>query len=106
MAFVELIALSRCRKGEGTFIERGGKEFAVFILGDPAEAIVIDNACPHANGNLSGGEVSGTVVTCPWHHWQFDLCSGVCVDSPKARVRRYRAEIRDDAVWVELGSPG
>ena len=106
MSFVELIALDRCRRGGGTFIERGDRELAVFILGDPREAIVIDNTCPHANGNLSAGQVSGTVVTCPSHDWQFDLCTGVCVDSPKARVRRYPAEIRDGAVWVDLSPSG
>ena len=109
MSFVELIALDRCRRGGGTFIERGDRELAVFILGDPlhpTEAIVIDNTCPHANGNLSAGEVSGTVVTCPSHDWQFDLCTGVCVDSSKARVKRYPAEIRDGVVWVELGLAG
>ena len=106
MSYIELIALNRCRPGKGTFIERGDLELAVFILGDPHEAIVIDNTCPHANGNLSAGEVHGTVVTCPSHEWQFDLCTGVCVDSPKARVKRYPAEIRDGTVWVELGPTG
>ena len=103
MSYIELIALNRCRPGKGTFIERGDLELAVFLLGDPPEVIVINNTCPHANGNLSAGEVHGTVVTCPSHEWQFDLCTGVCVDSPKARVKRYPAEIRDGAVWVELG---
>ena len=103
MSYIELIALNRCRPGKGTFIERGDLELAVFLLGDPPEVIVINNTCPHANGNLSAGEVHGTVVTCPSHDWQFDLCTGICVDSPKARVKRYPAEIRDGAVWVELG---
>ena len=64
--------------------------------------IVIDNACPHASGNLSGGDVAGTVVTCPWHHWSFDLNTGVCTDSARVRVRRYQAEIRDGRVFVDL----
>ncbi|MEN4019846.1 MAG: Rieske (2Fe-2S) protein [Methanobacterium sp.] len=27
-------------------------------------------------GNLSKGKLKGTVVTCPWHHSQFDLTDG------------------------------
>ena len=101
MAFVELIPLSKCRRGGGVFVEHDGRELAVFRLDDPERVVVIDNACPHAGGNLSGGEVTGNIVTCKWHYWQFDLDSGSCIGSGRARVRRYRAEVRDGAVWVD-----
>ncbi len=102
MAFVELIRLDSCRKGGGTFIERAGRELAVFWLDDPERVLVIDNACPHAGGNLSSGEVDGNVVTCKWHQWQFDLDTGVCIHSDRARVQRFPAEVRDGVVWVDL----
>jgi len=93
-----LIAVDRCRVGLGTFVEFDGKELAVFILGDVVS--VIGNSCPHAGGNLSGGDVAAGVVTCPWHQWQFDLGTGVCVDSSAAKARKYPARIRDG--WVEI----
>ncbi len=102
MPFVELIPLSNCHLGGGTFVERSGLELAVFRLTDPDRVIVVDNACPHAGGNLSGGEVTGNVVTCPWHQWKFDLKTGVCTHSPLAHVRRYPAEVRDGLVWADL----
>lgn len=102
MPYVELIPLVRCRQEGGTFVACNGHELAVFRFSDPEHVIVIDNACPHAGGNLSGGEVTGNIVTCPWHHWQFDLDSGICPHSPLARVRRYEAEIREGTVWVKL----
>ena len=103
MAFVKIIPVVRCRKDGGVFIERSNRELAVFYLTKPERAVVIDNACPHAGGNLSGGEVNDGIVTCPWHHWQFDLNTGVCIHSDQARVRRYRAEIRDGMIWADLG---
>ena len=102
MPFVELIPLIQCREGRGTFVKCGGRELAVFRLGHPERVIVIDNACPHAGGNLSYGEVSGNVVTCRWHHWQFDLDTGLSTHSKRARVRRYPVEIRDGVVWADL----
>ena len=102
MPLAKLIQLSKCRPDGGTFVECNGLELAVFRLADLDRVIVIDNACPHASGNLSGGEVSGGVVTCPWHQWEFDLETGVCTHSPLARVRRYHAEVRDGEIWVEL----
>lgn len=102
MAQVKLISLERCPIGRGVFVEHEEREFAVFRLTDPDRVVVIDNACPHASGNLAGGEVTGCVVTCPWHHWQFDLNTGQCTHSPLARVQRYPAEVRDGHVWVDL----
>ena len=103
---VRLIQVSRCRPRQGTFVEQGGRELAVFLELDPPQVIVIDNACPHASGNLSGGEVRQGVVICPWHQWQFDLASGVCTHSPLARVRRYPAWIDDGWVRADLTGGG
>jgi len=100
----KLISVNLCQRNRGTFVEHGGLELAIFLLGDPPRAIVIDNACPHASGNLSGGEVDGTTVDCPWHHWTFDLTTGVCTHSDLARVRTYPAEIRGNHVWFDPGS--
>lgn len=102
MAFVELIALDRCRQGGGTFIAHNNLELAVFRLTEPDRVVVIDNACPHAGGNLSGGEVKGNTVTCQWHQWEFSLTTGACTHTQRARVRRYPAEVRDGMVWVDL----
>ena len=126
MAFVEIIPLASCHKGGGTFVRHGDLELAVFRLTNPkpcanglqpveagpgavpdGTVVVIDNACPHAGGNLSGGELAGKTVTCKWHHWTFDLETGACMDSPRARarVRCYRTEIRDGVVWADLAAP-
>jgi nitrite reductase/ring-hydroxylating ferredoxin subunit len=102
MALVPVISVSRLNRGRGTFVEHEGREFAVFLLEDPERVVAIDNACPHASGNLSGGSVTDGRVTCPWHEWQFDLATGVCTHSDRARVRRYSAEVRDGMVWVDL----
>ncbi len=103
MAFREIIELSRCELNQGTFVEIDGLGLAVFRFDKPQRVVVIDNDCPHAGGNLSGGSVEDGMVTCRWHQWQFSLETGVCVHSDKARVRRYPAEIRDGIVWADLG---
>lgn len=84
----------------------GDRELAVFLLGEPDDVVVVDNACPHASGNLSSGTVDRETVTCPWHEWRFNLRTGLCTHSDRARVVRYRAEVRQGDVWVDLdGEP-
>ncbi len=104
MAWVEVISLDRCRLGAGTFVACGERELAIFRLSDPDRVAVIDNRCPHAGGNLSGGQVSGGVVQCPWHQWEFDLDSGVCTHSDAAKVRRYETEVRQGTIWIDVDS--
>lgn len=99
--WTRLIAVAKCHIGAGTFVEHAGRELGVFVMGSD-QVFVIDNACPHAGGNLSAGEVEGGVLTCPWHQWQFHLATGVCVDSPAARARNYPARIVADWVEIEL----
>ena len=102
MPFVELIPLQHCRPGGGVFVRHLGRDLAVFLLPDPQRVFVIDDTCPHAGGSLSGGEVEGTLVNCPYHYWSFDLRTGASTHSRLARVRPYPAEIRDGVVWAEI----
>lgn len=37
--------------------------------------------CPHYGIRLSEGTLDGSVLTCRWHHWCFDLRTGA-VDEP------------------------
>lgn len=101
MAFVPLISVDRCPAGCGTFVEFRGLELAVFHLREPTRFIVVDNACPHAGANLSGGCVEGAIVECPWHKWRFDLERGVCVESDRAKLTPYPVEIRDGCLYID-----
>jgi len=104
LAFESLIELSRCHTGGGTFVACRDRELAVFVLADTGEVVVGDNACPHANGNLSGGALCGRIITCPWHDWSFDLAGGACTEPSEARISIYPSEVRDGVVWVDLGA--
>jgi len=33
--------------------------------------------CLHLGGPLGDGHLEGSVVTCPWHGWQYDICTGL-----------------------------
>ncbi len=60
------------------------------------EVLVIDGLCPHRSGPLIRGQLEGKLVTCPLHHWQFDLESGVSQDNPGAKVGTYEVKVEDD----------
>ena len=53
---------------------------ALFHLRGDLHAIA--DVCPHAGAELSSGELFGTVLTCPRHGSQFDVCTGRRVRGP------------------------
>lgn len=103
--YVFVARVDACPEDRGVFVEVGGRELAVFRLSSPPGIHVIDNACPHANGNLSAGQVDRGVVTCPWHGWRFRLCDGRSAQGSVARVQAYPVEIRDGDIYAML-QPG
>ncbi len=52
--------------------------FALFAVG--AETFAVQSFCPHLEGPLFQGSVSGECVTCPWHGWRFSLRTGRRLD--------------------------
>ena len=65
-----------------------GEHFAVFRGTEDAsnKVFVTDLYCPHLGASFgSGGAISGSCITCPFHKWKFDGKSGECVDIPYAK---------------------
>lgn len=85
---------------EGRAVVDGkGDEIAVFLVDGKAHAVA--NTCPHEGNPLVEGEILGPTLTCAYHNWKFDLETGACLfgDEP---VRRYPAELREGAIWIQL----
>ncbi len=92
-----------------------GQEILLVRAGDKYYAV--SNRCPHMGGDLSGGKLEGTIVTCPRHASQFDLTDGKVVrwmkgsglfsavgkalKSPRP-LKTYQTAIKGDAILVEI----
>jgi NAD(P)H-dependent nitrite reductase small subunit len=82
----------------GRRVIAGTQDIALFSV--EGEVLAVDNRCPHKGGSLSEGVVLGGVVTCPLHHWRFDLRSGGCPDRPRVVVRTYPVRVEGDRIFV------
>ena len=60
------------------------------------------NTCSHQGGPLGDGLFDGSVVTCPWHAWQFDVCTGESVFDPEAKIACYPVQVSGDDILVEV----
>ncbi len=86
--------------GAVTEIIIGGRAIAVAHTEDGYRACT--NTCPHAEGPLSEGELSGGVLTCPYHGWEFDLTSGACLTNETVTLPTFAVQVVGDAVCVRL----
>ena len=86
---------------EGRAVSLGGRELAIFNLGD--RFLAVENRCPHLGGPLADGIVSGCAVVCPLHAWRVRLDSGQ-VERPggAACVRTFATRVEGDVVMVQL----
>jgi nitrite reductase (NADH) small subunit len=75
---------------------------AIAVANIDGEYHACSNVCPHAEGPLGEGQLEGTVLTCPYHGWQFDITDGSCVTSPEDAVPVYPVQIVKDAVCVAI----
>ena len=91
---------------EGREVLIGRRSIAVFNLGH--RFLAIDNHCPHRQGPLADGIVSGNSVVCPLHAWRINLESGD-VERPTAGaghcVRAYPTRVEDGVISIELPIP-
>ncbi len=64
----------------------------------------ISNRCPHDVIALDLGCLEGEVVRCSLHGSRFNLTTGEPQEPPaEESVKVYPLEVKDGAVWVDLG---
>jgi phenylpropionate dioxygenase-like ring-hydroxylating dioxygenase large terminal subunit len=104
---------------------RAGKTAKAMLLGVPlllgrktgGKLFALRDLCPHRGIPLSAGWFDGETVTCKYHGWRFEPCSGQCKEIPsltshetldptKIFASAFPCEERDGYAWVYMPSPG
>ncbi|HEX9198694.1 MAG TPA: Rieske 2Fe-2S domain-containing protein [Acidobacteriaceae bacterium] len=104
---------------------RAGKTTTALLLGHPlllgrksdGRIFAMRDLCPHRGIPLSAGWFDGETVTCKYHGWEFEPCSGQCklipsltdadsLDATKIFAAAYACEERDGHAWVYMPEPG
>ena len=85
-------------EGAAVSVDIGGHAYALFRIDGRVQAI--DGLCPHEGGPLAEGTVSKGVVTCPWHGWTFDACSGCSLDPAGNDVAHYPTLVEQGNVYL------
>lgn len=98
--YVKLATLAELPPGGAKEVEHEGRVYALFNIDGVISAI--DGICPHQGGPLAEGAVEGTMVTCPWHGWQFDVCSGKTPLGSRIKQAVFEVKVEDQDVLVAV----
>ena len=97
--FVRVAAVSDVAPGTGKVVEAGGRSLALFNVDGKFHAM--DNTCPHMEGPLGEGFLTGPVVACPWHGWEFDVTSGKNTADDACAVPCFEVKVEGGDVFVK-----
>ena len=105
--------------GKHKIISIGNKTIGIFNVNGNISAIL--NVCPHELGPVCQGKVGGTtlpsqpgeynwgrdgeIIFCPWHGWEFDMQTGVCLTDPTVRLRLFPISVEDSIIYIHQKRP-
>lgn len=83
-----------------TYLDCGGR--SLFIYRDNDTFRVYDSRCPHQVTNIPHLALEGTRLTCPKHHWAFDVKTGACVEIGSRPLNQFEHKVENNmllAFW-------
>jgi nitrite reductase (NADH) small subunit len=98
--FLKVATLSELWAGTCRAVEVAGKAIALFNV--DGNVFALDNTCLHRGGPLGEGTLSGDVVTCPWHLWEYNVRTGEKVNSPDVKVVTYPVQVEGNDIKVAV----
>lgn len=100
MSLVEVCRVTDVPVGTGISVELEQQRVAVFNVDGALYAM--DGVCLHRGGPVGGGDLEDTIVTCPWHGWQYDVTNGEHVFDRSIGLRTYEVSVENGVVYVDL----
>ena len=85
--------LAEVTDGEVSFFETDGRHVFVYRSGE--EIRVYDSRCPHQVTDIPHLALEGSRLTCPKHHWAFDIETGECVEVGNRPLRRFEHKVEE-----------
>ena len=88
--------MDKLPSGEVTYLDCDGRSLFVYRGADQLR--VYDSRCPHQVTNIPHLALEGTRLTCPKHHWVFDVSTGECIDIGNRPLTEFEHRIEGETL--------
>ncbi|HIP53626.1 MAG TPA: carboxymuconolactone decarboxylase [Chromatiales bacterium] len=95
----EVVAVDDLPMEEVAWFEVDGRHLFVYRTAD--DISVYDSRCPHQVTDIPHLALEGKRLTCPKHHWAFDIESGECVEVGNRPLRRFEHKVEGDRLLAK-----
>ena len=65
-----------------------------------SEFYAIEVGCKHQGADITKGNISGDIATCPRHGWRYNLVTGECLNQNTSKLRLYGLKIEGDVIKI------
>jgi nitrite reductase/ring-hydroxylating ferredoxin subunit len=96
--FVKVASTTDLKPGSAMSVAVNGVDIALYNVGGKIYAT--SNTCVHQGGPLGDGVLDGEVISCPWHMWEYNVCTGEKVGSSAIKLPTYPVEIEGTDIKV------
>lgn len=91
-AWHDIIDLTEVKDGDVTYVEDcDGRSVFIYRSGENYQ--VYDSRCPHQVTNIPNLALEGKRLTCPKHHWVFDVETGECVEKGSRPLNHFDSKV-------------
>jgi nitrite reductase/ring-hydroxylating ferredoxin subunit len=116
---IRVASIQQLNASQRLLVVVDGREIG--LIARNGSAVAYENNCPHQGGPVCEGklvarveaivEADGSVVgerfvrdemrlVCPWHGYEYDLGTGVCIGDRRMRLRKWDVVTRGEDVYV------
>jgi nitrite reductase/ring-hydroxylating ferredoxin subunit len=96
--FVKVASLPDLKPGTAMTVSVNGIDIALYNVGGKIYAT--SNTCLHQGGPLGEGILEGEVISCPWHMWEYNVCTGEKVGANSIKLTTYPVEVEGTDIKV------
>ena len=75
-----------------------GRALIIYRTGE--DTIVYDNQCPHQATRIPLTQLVDRILTCPRHHWKFDITTGQCIETGNRPLNRFACRIENNVLYA------
>jgi nitrite reductase/ring-hydroxylating ferredoxin subunit len=97
--FVKVASTSDLKPGTAMTVVVNGIDIALYNVG--GKICATHNTCVHQGGPLGEGILEGEVISCPWHMWEYNVCTGEKVANNSIKLAIYPVEV--DGTDIKVG---
>ncbi len=100
--WVRVASVKDVQEGSAFPVEIMGLQLAIYHL-EGGALHCTDNVCTHAFALLTDGWLEGTLIECPLHAGQFDVCTGKGQGAPiEEDLKTFAVKLEGDDILVAL----